>query len=68
MLFGCWRRGGTVGYENFLEAIRNPKYPEHDSMLEWIGGEFDREEFNPGDINCDLKNIVSKEKYFDGAE
>jgi len=37
--------GGIWGYEEFLEAIRDPKHPEHDSMLEWIGGKFDAEEF-----------------------
>jgi hypothetical protein len=29
-----------------LDAIGNPKYKEHEEMLEWIGGEFDREEFS----------------------
>jgi hypothetical protein len=38
--------GGIWGYGDFLEAIRNPKHEEHESMLEWIGGRFDPEEFN----------------------
>ncbi len=38
--------GGVWGYEGFLEAIRNPKHKEHESYLEWIGGEFDAEEFD----------------------
>jgi hypothetical protein len=35
--------GGVWGYVDFLEAIRNPKHEEHESMLEWIGGRFDSE-------------------------
>lgn len=38
--------GGVWGYGDFLEAICNPKHEEHESMLEWIGGRFDPEEFN----------------------
>jgi len=26
--------GGVWGYAKFLEAIRNPQHPEHDTMLE----------------------------------
>lgn len=42
--------GGIGGYENFLEAISNPRHEEHKSMLEWVGGSFDPEEF-------DLQNV-----------
>jgi Plasmid pRiA4b ORF-3-like protein len=40
--------GGTTGYLKFLKAIRNPKHPEHESMLIWIGGAFDPEGFRFG--------------------
>jgi len=43
--------GGVYGYEEFLEAIKDPKHEEHESMLEWIGGEFDPEEFNLEEVN-----------------
>ena len=43
--------GGIWGYEDFLEAIKNPKHPEHENLLEWIGGEFDPEEFDLNEIN-----------------
>lgn len=39
--------GGICGYEEFLEAISDPNNEEHDEMLEWVGGEFDPEKFNP---------------------
>jgi len=38
--------GGILGYENFLEAVEGPKHPEHDELLEWVGGAFDPEAFD----------------------
>jgi len=38
--------GGPSGYQNFLEAIRNPGHEKHDAMLEWVGGSFDTEAFD----------------------
>jgi hypothetical protein len=38
--------GGVCGYAHFLEAIGDPKHEEHETYLEWIGGEFDPEAFN----------------------
>ena len=45
--------GGSYGYENFLEIIRNPNDEQHEEMLEWIGGEFDSEHFDPNEIVFD---------------
>jgi hypothetical protein len=42
--------GGIGGYYRFLEAIQNPKHPEHRDMLEW-GGRFDPEAFEIDEIN-----------------
>jgi hypothetical protein len=49
--------GGVWGYDDFLEIIRTPDHPEHDDMLEWIGGEFDPEAFDLDEINAELKMI-----------
>jgi hypothetical protein len=38
--------GGPGGYQFFLKAIRDPQHKEHDQYLEWIGGDFDPEEFD----------------------
>ncbi len=38
--------GGVDGYEEFLEAIRDPQHPEHAAMLAWVGGAFDPEAFD----------------------
>jgi hypothetical protein len=39
--------GGVTGFSNFLEAITDPGNEEHDESLEWAGGWFDPEEFDP---------------------
>ncbi len=36
---------------NFLEAIEDPDHPEHDFLLEWIGGSFDPRQFDPKIVN-----------------
>lgn len=38
--------GGVLGYTEFLEAIGDPKHPEHETMPKWIGRAFDLTEFN----------------------
>ncbi|MGH9001489.1 MAG: plasmid pRiA4b ORF-3 family protein [Acidimicrobiia bacterium] len=43
--------GGPWGYQSFLEAISDPVHEEHESMLEWVGGTFDPEAFDPGDLH-----------------
>ena len=47
--------GGAWGYGDFLEAIQNPKHPEHEEMLEWVGGEFDPEAFDIEAVNKELR-------------
>ena len=42
---------------NFLEALRDPKHPEHEEYLEWIGGCFDPEEFDLDEVNQKLRGI-----------
>jgi hypothetical protein len=49
--------GGIWGYREFLKAIKDPNHEEHESMLEWIGGQFDPEAFNMDGVNAALKGI-----------
>ncbi|MBE9076009.1 plasmid pRiA4b ORF-3 family protein [Romeria aff. gracilis LEGE 07310] len=49
--------GGIWGYAEFLEAIQTPDHPEHESMLEWVDGEFDPEHFDLEETNQQLKGI-----------
>jgi hypothetical protein len=43
--------GGVYGYEEFLQAISDPKHPEHAEMLGWINRPFD-----PGYFSADACN------------
>lgn len=49
--------GGVWGYTEFLEAIQEPDHPEHESMLEWVGGAFDPDAFTLDEVNQQLKQI-----------
>ena len=49
--------GGVWGYQEFLDAIQNPKHPEHRRMLEWAGGSFDPEDAELDEVNYQLKQI-----------
>jgi hypothetical protein len=42
--------GGIGGYYSFLEIIGDPNHLEHERMLEWVGEEYDPEEFEPGEV------------------
>jgi hypothetical protein len=54
--------GGAWGYESFLEALRDPKNPEHDEYLEWVGGEFDPEAFDLEEINQALRHPMQESR------
>ncbi|MGF1460004.1 MAG: recombinase family protein [Leptolyngbyaceae cyanobacterium] len=49
--------GGVWGYQEFLETIQDVEHPEHEEMLEWVGGFFDPEEAELGEINAQLQMI-----------
>jgi len=49
--------GGIPGYYNLLEAIRDPGHPEHEELLDWVGGEFDSEAFSLDEVNRRLTPI-----------
>jgi len=49
--------GGYHGYARFLQAIRHPRDEEHDSYLEWVGGEFRSEAFDVKEVNRLLRKL-----------
>ena len=49
--------GGPYGYPYFLDKIQNPDHPEHEEMLEWVGGEFDPEKFDVERVNRELQSL-----------
>ena len=52
--------GGEPGYEQLLGAVADPKHPEHDSMLEWLGGEFDPTLFDLEEANEILRETTEQ--------
>ena len=42
--------GGIGGYAEFLEAIGDPANELHEDMLDWVGGSFDPDDFDPNDV------------------
>lgn len=46
--------GGVYGYVDLLEALSDPNHEDHDSMIEWLGGKFDPDEFDLKEINLAL--------------
>lgn len=45
--------GGTWGYENLLKIIKDKKHKEYKSMMTWLGGRFNPEEFKLKDVSFD---------------
>jgi hypothetical protein len=39
--------GGVPGYDEFLHAISDKNHEQHMELLDWIGGQFDPEAFDP---------------------
>jgi len=45
--------GGPLGYGRLLEALRDSTHPSHAELLEWVGGPFDAEAFDPARVGFD---------------
>ena len=43
--------GGIPGYYHFLEAIKDPKHPDHEDMVAWGGEDFDPARFDVQAVN-----------------
>lgn len=46
--------GGTWGYKEFLVAIADPSHERHAELIEWNGGGFDPEAFDPTEFDDNL--------------
>lgn len=42
--------GGTWGYEELIEIMKNPKHEEYENMKEWLSDEFNPENFDPKEV------------------
>ena len=45
--------GGPGGYQELLSVLADRSHPEHDSMLEWLGGHHDPAAFDPSEVHFD---------------
>ena len=54
--------GGFPGFYAFLEALEDPKNPEHAPLLEWHGGPFDPEAMDEDEIRERLARIAASLK------
>ena len=52
--------GGPPGYEDFLEAISDPRHEQHEFMMDWADGEFDPEYFDIAAVNSALRLLVKR--------
>jgi hypothetical protein len=50
--------GGPWGYPDFLAALADPKHENHVDMVEWIGGSFDPEAFDPKAATKEMRRGV----------
>jgi hypothetical protein len=53
--------GGPYVYDEFLEALRDPKHPDHEQMVQWAGG-FDPERFDLPVINARLARVRQRQR------
>lgn len=58
--------GGTPGYEELLATLRNPADEEYQSTIEWLGGPFDPEAFDPSQVRFDNPKRRWKTAFEDG--
>lgn len=52
--------GGTWGYKDLLEILKNPSHKEYAEKLIWVGGEFDPEYFDVKEVIFDDPDIRRK--------
>ena len=47
--------GGPWGYANLLAALRDPTHEDHEELTEWVGIEFDPENFDADEVTEDMR-------------
>jgi hypothetical protein len=50
--------GGTHGYAELLDALRDPSHEEHEDYLDWFGEDFDPEAFDLDGVNRRLSRFA----------
>lgn len=60
---------GEVVHEDLLAVIRNPSHEEYENTLQWLGGRFDPEKFDPSRAKFDdlrRRWELAFERFFEG--
>lgn len=52
--------GGPPGYADLLDALNDPAKPEHVTLREWLGGDFDPDVFDISAVNFRLGRLFSR--------
>ena len=55
--------GGPWGYENMLEAAKDPKHPEHGEIMEWLGSDWDPEAIQLDVVNASLEEVFKPRRH-----
>ncbi|MFO8091290.1 MAG: plasmid pRiA4b ORF-3 family protein [Desulfatiglandaceae bacterium] len=57
--------GGVPGYFEFCNALKDPSHEEHESYMEWSGGDYNSERFDSESINWELMKYFrwSRDRY-----
>ncbi|MBM3492579.1 MAG: plasmid pRiA4b ORF-3 family protein [Alphaproteobacteria bacterium] len=51
--------GGIPGFYSFLEALADPRHPEHAELLDWHGGPFDAADLDEAGIRQRLARLAT---------
>lgn len=46
--------GGIPGFEEFCKAVSDSKHPEHETMKDWYGEDYDKDFFSSEEVNMGL--------------
>jgi len=60
--------GGIWGYTELLEIVRNRGHKRHAEVMEWLGEQFDPEEFDLGKVNEWLTGFIKKDTQTSGSK
>jgi hypothetical protein len=62
--------GGIPGYFEFCTALKDPSHEEHESFMEWAGGDYDSEQFDSESVNWELMKYLrwSRDRYQNWGE
>jgi len=54
--------GGPPGYQMFVEAMADPKHPEHRDLKDWYGGNFDPNEPESDELRFEVLKLAKRWK------